>query len=106
MSTTLPLADAVRDDSGTDAQVAVLAPRTSTSEKVLRIVIPIVTVLIVIAIWQAIIELYADDPDAAEPVAEARRNLQATPAAPAAAKTTTEAPSTSEPDSPPKAEQQ
>ena len=57
MSTTLPLTDAVRDDSGTDAQVAVLAPRTSTSEKVLRIVIPIVTVLIVIAIWQAIISI-------------------------------------------------
>ena len=57
MSTTLPLTDAVRDDSGTDAQVAVLAPRTSTSEKVLRIVIPIVTVLIVVAIWQAIISI-------------------------------------------------
>ena len=57
MSTTLPLTDAVRDDSGTDAQVAVLAPRTSTSEKVLRIVIPIITVLIVVAIWQAIISI-------------------------------------------------
>ena len=57
MSTTVPLTDALRDDSGTDSQVAVLAPRTSTSEKVLRIVIPIVTVLIVIAIWQAIISI-------------------------------------------------
>ena len=57
MSTTLPLIDAVRDDSGTDAQVAVLAPRTSTSEKVLRIVIPIITVLIVVAIWQTIISI-------------------------------------------------
>ncbi len=57
MSTTSPLTGDGRDDSGTDAQVAVLAPRTSTSEKVLRIVIPIVTVLIVVAIWQAIISI-------------------------------------------------
>jgi NitT/TauT family transport system permease protein len=40
------------DEAGTDAAVAVLAPRTPTSEKILRIVIPIVTVLAVIAIWQ------------------------------------------------------
>ena len=39
---------AARDDSGTDAQVAVLAPRTSTSEKVLRIVIPVLTVVAVV----------------------------------------------------------
>ena len=44
-----------RDDSGTDAQVAVLAPRTSTSEKVLRIVIPILTVVAVVAAWQGIV---------------------------------------------------
>ena len=57
MSTTAPLADTARDDAGTDAQVAVLTPRTPTSEKVLRIVIPIVTVLVVVAIWQAIISI-------------------------------------------------
>jgi NitT/TauT family transport system permease protein len=54
MSTIAPVATA-RDDSGTDAQVAVLAPRTSTSEKVLRIVIPILTVVAVVAAWQGIV---------------------------------------------------
>ena len=44
-----------RDDSGTDAQVAVLVPRTPTSEKVLRIVIPVLTVVVVVAAWQIII---------------------------------------------------
>jgi NitT/TauT family transport system permease protein len=53
MSTTsLPT---TRDDSGTDAQVAVLAPRSSTSEKVLRIVVPILTVVAVVLCWQALI---------------------------------------------------
>jgi len=45
---------AARDD-GTDAQVEILRPRTSTNEKVLRIVIPVVVVLAVIALWQAIV---------------------------------------------------
>ncbi|HTJ56311.1 MAG TPA: ABC transporter permease [Devosiaceae bacterium] len=42
-------------NAGTDAAVAVLIPRTSTQEKVLRIVVPIVTVLIVVALWQGIV---------------------------------------------------
>jgi len=46
-----------RDDSGTDAQVAVLVPRTSTSEKVLRVVIPILVVVAVVVIWQAIVSI-------------------------------------------------
>jgi NitT/TauT family transport system permease protein len=57
MSTVSPAAPIIRDDSGTDAQVAVLAPRTSTSEKVLRVVIPIITVVAVIALWQAIVSI-------------------------------------------------
>ncbi len=44
-----------RDDAGTDAQVAVLVPRTPTSEKVLRIVIPLLTVLAVLVGWQAVV---------------------------------------------------
>jgi NitT/TauT family transport system permease protein len=57
MSTVSPVADPARDDAGTDAQVAVLVPRTPTSEKVLRIVIPILVVLAVIGIWQAIVSI-------------------------------------------------
>ncbi|MDR3473906.1 MAG: ABC transporter permease [Devosia sp.] len=57
MSTVSPAADTARDDAGTDAQVAVLVPRTPASEKVLRIVIPLVTVLLVIAAWQLIISV-------------------------------------------------
>ena len=49
-----------------------------------------------IAIWQAIVELYNDDPDATESVAQARRNLNSM----------TNATSTSETDSSPKAESQ
>ena len=59
-----------------------------------------------IAIWQAIVELYADDPDAAEQVTQARTNLQAASETPAAAKVTTDEASKSETDSSPKAEAQ
>ena len=52
MSSVLPAADTARDDTGTDAQVAVLLPRTPASEKVLRIAIPILTVVVVIALWE------------------------------------------------------
>lgn len=44
-----------RGDAGTDAQVEILRPRTSTSEKVLRILIPVLVVVAVLAIWQAIV---------------------------------------------------
>jgi NitT/TauT family transport system permease protein len=55
MSSISPAAEGSRDDTGTDAQVAVLAPRTPTSEKVLRIVIPILTVVAVIGLWEALV---------------------------------------------------
>src|SRR6185437_2047772 len=48
---------AERDDAGTDAQVAVLVPRTSAREKTLRIVIPIITILLVVVAWQAIVSI-------------------------------------------------
>ncbi|HVW91264.1 MAG TPA: ABC transporter permease [Devosia sp.] len=48
-------ADRTRDDAGTDAQVAIFRPRTTTGEKVLRIVIPVLVVLAVIAAWEAIV---------------------------------------------------
>ncbi|HVX81407.1 MAG: ABC transporter permease [Devosia sp.] len=57
MATTDTHAAAAHDDAGTDAQVAVLVPRTSTGEKILRVVIPTVTILAVIAIWQAIVSI-------------------------------------------------
>jgi len=57
MSTVSSATDTARDDAGTDAQVAVLLPRASTSEKALRIIIPIITVLVVIAAWQAIVSI-------------------------------------------------
>lgn len=57
-----------------------------------------------IAIWQAIVELYADDPDAAEQVTQARTNLQAVSKTPAPARITTDEASQSETDSSPKAE--
>jgi NitT/TauT family transport system permease protein len=46
-----------RDDTGTDAQVAVLAPRTSTSEKLLRVVIPVLTVVAVVIVWQMTVSI-------------------------------------------------
>jgi len=48
---------AERDDAGTDAQVAVLLPRASAREKTLRIVIPILTVILVVVAWQAIVSI-------------------------------------------------
>ena len=55
MTLTTTVVETTRDDAGTDAHVPVLAPRTSTSEKVLRIVIPVVTVLICIGLWEALV---------------------------------------------------
>jgi NitT/TauT family transport system permease protein len=46
-----------RDDTGTDAEAAVPVPRTPTSEKVLRIVVPIATVMIVVLAWQAVVSI-------------------------------------------------
>lgn len=57
MSMVSSAADTTRDDAGTDAQVAVLVPRTPTSEKVLRVVIPLLTVLAVIGVWQGIVSV-------------------------------------------------
>lgn len=59
-----------------------------------------------IAIWQAIVELYADDPDAAQQVTQALINLQDVSETPAPAKITTDESSKSEIDSSPKAETQ
>jgi NitT/TauT family transport system permease protein len=51
-----PLApNTAADEAGTDAAVAVLRPTTPTSEKVLRIVIPIVTVLVVVVLWEVMV---------------------------------------------------
>lgn len=58
------------------------------------------------ALWKAIIELYAEDPSAAEQVAQARNHLQEMPDKPAANKTTTDALSPPETDSSPKADAQ
>ena len=57
-----------------------------------------------IAIWQAIVELYADDPDAANQVGQARINLRLASEAPAAGNITTDEVPQSETDSSPKAE--
>ena len=40
------------DQAGTDAAVALLLPKTSTREKVLRIVVPILTVVVVVLLWE------------------------------------------------------
>jgi hypothetical protein len=58
------------------------------------------------ALWKAIIELYAEDPSAAEQVAQARNHLQEMSDKPAANKTTTDALSPPETDSSPKADAQ
>jgi NitT/TauT family transport system permease protein len=60
MSTASPIEEVIshgEDEAGTDSAVAVLAPRTPASEKALRIVVPIVTVLICVGLWQAIVSL-------------------------------------------------
>ncbi len=57
-----------------------------------------------IAIWRAIVELYADDPDAAEQVTQARTNLREVSETPAPTKVTTDETQKSETDSTPKAE--
>ena len=59
-----------------------------------------------IALWQAIVELYADDSDAVEHVTQARTNLQAASKTPATTKITTEEAAPSETDSSPKADAQ
>ncbi|MEO8884162.1 MAG: ABC transporter permease [Devosia sp.] len=55
MTTISSAAGTPRDDTGTDAQVAVLVLRTPTSEKVLRVVIPILVMVVVVVLWQAIV---------------------------------------------------
>ena len=44
-------------DTGTDSSVAIVTTRTSTVEKVLRIVVPVSMVLLAIALWQLHITL-------------------------------------------------
>ncbi len=43
------------DDAGTDAQVVVLLPQTPRRERILRIVVPILTVVAVVILWQVIV---------------------------------------------------
>jgi NitT/TauT family transport system permease protein len=43
------------DNAGTDAAAPVLVPRTPTSERVLRVVVPIVTVVITLLIWEWVV---------------------------------------------------
>ena len=43
------------DQAGTDAAVAILLPRTTTRERVLRIVVPIVTVIAVVLLWHILV---------------------------------------------------
>ena len=54
MSSTSPLSDTViaDDEAGTDAAVAVVAPRTPTSERVLRVAVPIATVIVAVLLWE------------------------------------------------------
>ncbi len=59
-----------------------------------------------IALWRAIVELYADDPDAAKQVTQARAHLQAVSETSAATKITTDEASKPETDSSLKAEDQ
>jgi NitT/TauT family transport system permease protein len=44
-------------EAGTDSAVAILAPRTSTSERVLRIVVPIAMLVIAIVAWYAVVTI-------------------------------------------------
>ena len=49
MSDTSPV---ISSDEGTDASVVIVAPRTSTTETVLRIVVPVAMLVIAVIIWQ------------------------------------------------------
>jgi NitT/TauT family transport system permease protein len=42
-------------EAGTDSAVAIIAPKTSSSEKVLRIVVPVVMLILAIAAWYAVV---------------------------------------------------
>jgi len=56
MSNAVP-ATAGQDEAGTDSAVAVLLPRATRQEKLLRVVVPIATVLVVVLAWQAIVSI-------------------------------------------------
>jgi NitT/TauT family transport system permease protein len=43
------------DQAGTDAAVALLVPKTSAREKVLRIVVPLLTVVVVVLLWHVVV---------------------------------------------------
>ncbi|MDB5563158.1 MAG: Hydroxymethylpyrimidine transporter, transrane component, partial [Hyphomicrobiales bacterium] len=57
MSTLAPAEEvpAANSEAGTDAVVPVLLPRTSTSERVMRVAVPVVTLLLVLVLWQVIV---------------------------------------------------
>jgi NitT/TauT family transport system permease protein len=56
MSTISPAAPrAAHSEAGTDAVVPVLVPRTSTSERVMRVVVPVATLLLVLVLWHVIV---------------------------------------------------
>ena len=42
-------------EAGTDSAVAIVAPRTTSSEKILRIVVPVVMLILAIAAWWAVV---------------------------------------------------
>ena len=44
-------------EAGTDSEVAIVAPRTPTSEKVLRIVVPIGMLVLAVAAWHAVVTI-------------------------------------------------
>lgn len=55
MSTIQQAGPGSTDEAGTDSAVAIVAPRTSSTEKVLRIVVPVVMLLIGIVAWHLIV---------------------------------------------------
>ena len=44
------------EEAGTDSAVAIVAPRTSSTERVLRIVIPVTMLVLAIVVWHFIVE--------------------------------------------------
>ena len=59
MSTELPIARAAaHDETGTDSAVAVLAPQTAAGEKALRIIVPVITLVLALMVWELIVVIY------------------------------------------------
>jgi NitT/TauT family transport system permease protein len=57
MSDTLPATVPAHDESGTDSAVAILAPRTPRSEKIMRIAIPVGMLVLAVIAWHLTVVL-------------------------------------------------